>query len=212
MANISNYSFLTTIVIVLSFFSLLSVIKQVTQNHALAQSISPVCVGVNLVWNFFFFAINFQFSIQGEGEFMQYLGMPAFWYFICSFTFESRLFILVWRAQLSQREMFDEQYLRKRLTWFYILFYMLCFTAVVFQTTLLYETWAILLFNSSLFIPQIIHSYVLRSRKGPSTQFAVALFAMQSFMPLYLKMDSGNFLDQEPDTLQGMLIICFMSA
>ena len=101
MANISNYSFMTTMVIILSFFTMLSVIKQVAENHALAQSLSPITIGVNLIWNFFFFAIHFQFSIQGEGEFMQYLGLPAFWFFISSFTFESRLFILVWRAQLD---------------------------------------------------------------------------------------------------------------
>ena len=74
-----------------------------TQNHALAQSISPISLGMSLLWNFFYFAINFQFTIQGEREFMQYLGLPAFWYFVYSFTFESRLFILVWRAQLSQQ-------------------------------------------------------------------------------------------------------------
>ena len=98
MSRISNYSFMTTMVIILSFFTMLGVIKQVTENHALASSISPMSIGINLIWNFVFFAINFQFSIQGEGEFMQYLGLPAFWYFISSFTFESRLFILVWRA------------------------------------------------------------------------------------------------------------------
>ena len=36
MANISNYSFLATMVIILSFFTMLGVIKQVTENHALA--------------------------------------------------------------------------------------------------------------------------------------------------------------------------------
>ena len=99
---------------------------------------------------------------------MQYLSLPAFWYFISSFTFESRLFILVWRAQLDQRQMFDEQYLHKRLTWFYILFYIICFLALMFQSTLLYQTWAILLFNATLWIPQIVHTYIKRSRKGPT--------------------------------------------
>ena len=103
MAKITVFSILTTMVICLSFFTMLGVIKQVTENHALAQSISPASIGINLIWNFFFFAIDFQFSIQGESEYMQYLGLPAFWYFICSFTFESRLFIMVWRAQLDQR-------------------------------------------------------------------------------------------------------------
>lgn len=56
---------------------------------------------MNLVWNFFFFTVHFQLSIWGE--YMQYLGLPAFWYFISSFTFESRLFIVVWRSQLTQQ-------------------------------------------------------------------------------------------------------------
>lgn len=91
--------------------------------------------------------------------------------------------------------MFDEQYLRRRLTWFYILFYVICFVAVMFQNVLLYDTWAILAFNATLWVPQIVHTYVRRSRKGPSIQFASALLAMQSFTPLYLKMDTQNFLD-----------------
>ena len=36
MENISNYSFMATMVIILSFFTMLGVIKQVTENHALA--------------------------------------------------------------------------------------------------------------------------------------------------------------------------------
>jgi len=59
LSNISNYAFMTTMVIIVSFFTMLGVIKKVTENHALAQSISPVSIGLNLIWNFFFFAINF---------------------------------------------------------------------------------------------------------------------------------------------------------
>lgn len=36
MANISNFSFMTTVVIIMSFFSMLSTIKKATENHALA--------------------------------------------------------------------------------------------------------------------------------------------------------------------------------
>lgn len=50
-------------VIIISFFTMLTVIKQVSENHSLAASISPISIAINLVWNFFFFAINFQFSI-----------------------------------------------------------------------------------------------------------------------------------------------------
>lgn len=42
-------------------------------------------------------------------------------------------------------------------------------------------------------------------------QFACALCAMQSFMPLYLKIDSGNFLDQEADAYAATCIMLFMA-
>lgn len=42
-------------------------------------------------------------------------------------------------------------------------------------------------------------------------QFAVALFATQSFMPLYLKSDNDNFLDQETDRVSVTLIVLFMA-
>lgn len=210
MTNISNFSFMATFFIIVSFFSMLGVIKSVADNHAYAQSISPVSIGMNLIWNFFFFAVNFQFSIQGEGEYMQYLGLPAFWYFIASFTFETRLFMFVWRAQLNQQQMFDEQFLRRRLTWFYIVFYMTCFVAVIYQGIILYNKWAIMLFNASLWVPQIVHTYIRRSRKGPSMQFALALLTMQMFMPLYLMTDSDNFLDHKTDTMSAMALMCYM--
>ena len=42
-------------------------------------------------------------------------------------------------------------------------------------------------------------------------QFASALFTVQSFTPLYMKMDSQNFVDHETDRVAGMIIILFMA-
>lgn len=146
------------------------------ENHALAQSLSLTTIGVNLVWNFFFFAIHFQFCLWGE--FMQYLGLPAFWYFISSFTFESRMFILVWRSQLTQQQMYDENYLRRRLTWFYVMFYLVSFVTVMYQQVFLYNTYALIFFNMTLWLPQIAKTFIMRSRKGPPAQLVVALLAL----------------------------------
>ena len=128
-----------------------------------------------------------------------------------SFTLESRLFIVVWRAQLEERQLFDSHYLRTKLTSFYFQFYFVCFVMIYFQQYLLYETWSILVFCGSLWIPQIVHSYRQRSRKGPSAYLATSLFTMQTFMPLYLKAPCGNFLDQEPSVLALLLLISFMA-
>ena len=109
---------------------------------------------------------------------MQYLGLPAFWYFISSFTFESRLFILVWRSQLTQQQMFDEAYLRRRLTWFYVMFYLVSFVVVMYQKYFLFNTYVLVFTNMTLWIPQIVKTFLKRTRKGPPTQLVVALLAL----------------------------------
>jgi len=91
MENIANYSFLTTMFVMISFFVMLNQIKLIAENQAMAESFSLLSIALNLIWNFFFFIFHFMLSIQGE--YLQYLGLPAFWYFISSFTFESRIFI-----------------------------------------------------------------------------------------------------------------------
>ena len=106
--------------------------------------------------------------------------------------------------------MFDENFMRSRITKFYILFYITCFTAVIFQRYLLYETWAILLLNASLWVPQIIHSYVKMTRKGPNISFCCALLSMQIFLPLYLKIYSENILGQQTDLFAASIIILYM--
>ena len=97
------------------------------------------------------------------------------------------------------------------MTWFYIFFYVAVFTGFIFQDILIYKTWAIMLFNATVWIPQIVHSYVHRSRKGPGMQLAGLLSALQLYMPLYIKIDSDNFLDQETDPIGAMLIILFVA-
>jgi len=46
-------------VVMLSFFVMLNEIKVVADNHALASSLSLYAIGMNLVWNFFFFTVHF---------------------------------------------------------------------------------------------------------------------------------------------------------
>jgi hypothetical protein len=165
LEKITGYSFAATMVVMLAFFGMLNQIKLIAENQALANSLSLFSIGMNLVWNFFFFTVHFQLSIWGE--YMQYLGLPAFWYFISSFTFESRLFIVVWRSQLTQQQIYDEQYMRRRLTLFYVLFYLSSFGVAIMQNWFLYDAVPLLLFNSTIWVPQIIKTFVERNRRGP---------------------------------------------
>jgi hypothetical protein len=102
--------------------------------------------------------------------------------------------------------------MRRRLTWFYVMFYLCSFALVVAQKWFLHETWILLLTNSSLWIPQIVKSYRERSRKGPSMQLAVGLLFIQCFLPLYLKMCPNNFLELQTDQTAGLAMLGVMVA
>ena len=129
--SLNLYSILASLTILLASLAVYRTLQEVSHNQQLAKALSPASIAINLIWNFFFFAIHFKFAIQGgRAEHMQYLGIPAFLYFLLSFTLEYRLFILVWRAQLDQNQIFDSQYVRRNMTTFYFLFYVLCFVMV----------------------------------------------------------------------------------
>jgi len=108
--------------------------------------------------------------------------------------------------------MFDEVYLRRRLTWFYVMFYLISFVVVMYQQLFLYSTSALIFCNMTLWVPQIVKTFMKRSRKGPPTQLVVAFFALQSFLPLYLKMCYNNFLSNEVDIPGGCIMIIVMVA
>ena len=46
-------------VVMLAFFGMLNQIKLIADNQALANSLSLFSIGMNLVWNFFFFTVHF---------------------------------------------------------------------------------------------------------------------------------------------------------
>lgn len=193
-----------------STYVLMNQVKILSTNYLQAQQFSLISISLNLVWSFFYFSMLFQITIQGE--YLSYLGLPAFWYFICSFTFESRLFILVWRSQLTAAQLYNDTFMRRRLTWYYILFYISSFLLIVFQSWFLYKPLALLTFNCSLWIPQIIKNFRNRSRKVPPTQVVVSMLALQSLLPLYLKLSPNNFLEVSEDYLTGSAMLLIMIA
>ena len=99
MQGISDYAYYTSLFLIYATFVMMQELKTIAESHTIASGISMTTVAMNIVWCFFNFSTHFHYSLWGE--FMQYLGLPAFWYFIFAFTFETRLFIFVWRATLS---------------------------------------------------------------------------------------------------------------
>jgi hypothetical protein len=106
--------------------------------------------------------------------------------------------------------MYDEGYMRRRLTLFYVLFYLSSFGVALLQNWFLYDALPLILFNSTIWVPQIIKTFVERTRRGPPMQLALSFMALQSFLPLYLKMYRGNFLDHQTNILTGIAMLLLM--
>lgn len=100
--------------------------------------------------------------------------------------------------------------MRRRLTLFYILFYLSSFGVALMQNWFLYDSIPLILFNSTVWVPQIIKTYVYRTRRGPPMQLALSFMALQSFLPLYLKLVRGNFLDHQTNILTGVGMLVLM--
>jgi len=137
--------------------------------------------------------------------------MPAFWFFVCTCTYNTKLFIVVWKSQLTMQQLYDEQFMRRRLTGVYVALYSLWFTITLFQNWFLYDPFMLIMLNSSLWFPQVLKNFKHRSRKGPSTKLAVSMLIAQCFYPLYIKMCPKNFLEIEPDYKTGLIMIACMA-
>lgn len=59
----------------------------------------------------------------------------------------------------------------------------------------------LIVFNGSIWVPQIIRSYWRRSRFGPDTNFVYLLTLSHIFLPAYIHGCPSNMFDREPDYL-----------
>ena len=107
--------------------------------------------------------------------------------------------------------MYDERYLRRKLTTFYIAFYIISFWAVVHAEMFLFNGIALVIFNCCTWVPQILHTYVKRTRRGPSLKLILALQTLQSLFPFTYLMGVDNFLDRKPRPLIMVAMVAVFS-
>ena len=78
------------------------------------------------------------------------------------------------------------------------------------QNWFVYDAVPLIVFNSTVWIPQIVKSFSERNRRGPPMQLAFAFMALQSFLPLYLKFCKSNFLDHQTNYGTGIGMLSLM--
>eukprot|EP00347_Sterkiella_histriomuscorum_P000980 403373792 len=93
---------------------------------------------------------------------------------------------------------------------FYCQFYFTCIFFYSLNRYILEINWLLILLNGSIWIPQIIQTYHMRSRKGPDLSYAIILTISHSFLPLYSRLCPNNIFEREPEYFFGFLYAGYM--
>lgn len=115
-----------------------------------------------------------------------YFILPIFLLVLQSMFFDMKLVFVVWRASNITAAMTTAE-LRKRLTMFYVKFYMTLFVYLTVMYFFHFETWSIILQSSLIFLPQIIKNV----RKGNNPHFyksyILGVLGLRMVLVLYYK-------------------------
>jgi len=83
--------------------------------------------------------------------------------------------------------------------------------AYLYQVRILYSNVMLIIFNCSLWLPQIYLNYKTRSRQTPNLGYVIAATLCHSFLPLYIKGCPYNLLDKEPNYPVALFIAAYMA-
>mmetsp|Transcript_29285 Transcript_29285/g.28437 ORF Transcript_29285/g.28437 Transcript_29285/m.28437 type:complete len:177 (-) Transcript_29285:495-1025(-) len=167
--KVSDYSFFVTTICMIFVYSILGVIKQATDNEYVAHSISITSLSFSVIWNFIAFTLHFEIAVSKT--YYNYLSLPAFWYFMISFVFQFKLLLTCWKTQNLHILLQDQQSIRRKLTAFYIRFYFFLLIFYIFHMFIIYNMFLLLIFNATIWVPQILRNYRKKQRIQPSTTY-----------------------------------------
>lgn len=115
-----------------------------------------------------------------------YFILPIFLLVVQSIFFDMRLIFAVWRAVNMSMAMSTAE-LRKKLTMFYVKFYLALFGYLALMYFFHFEVWAMLIQPFLVYIPQIVKNV----RKGNNPQFyksyILGLLGIRVILPIYYK-------------------------
>jgi hypothetical protein len=81
----------------------------------------------------------------------------------------------------------------------------------VFSTLIIFNDALLLIFNGSLWVPQIVRSYLRRSRFGPEPYFVYFLTLSHTFLPIYLRGCPSNVFERQPNYIFTLIFIAYLA-
>jgi hypothetical protein len=124
--------------------------------------------------------------------------LPSISYLILFVVFEMKMLFLVWKSH-NIEHLENPQELRKKLTAFYIQFYLGLFGFLTLNYFFAYEEWMLILRNLIL-LPQIIHNVRLGQKPIFNPYYIFGFMGSRFLIPFYERSCSENRFKLTPNT------------
>ncbi|CDW77339.1 ring-finger-containing ubiquitin ligase [Stylonychia lemnae] len=194
--KVSNYSFMITAVCMMLVYSILGQIKRAMEYHQVAETLSIPMLSFSIIWNFIYFSIHFELAFQ-QDVYLKY-----------------GLVLLILNLVTDKFEKKTDIFLHEILQLFIALTTSLDFFIIVFYMAkyyILMTNYAIILLNSTLWVPQIIRSYRLRSKFGPESYFVNTLTLSHNFLIFYMRGCPYNIFDKQTNYVFLLIVASFLA-
>ena len=95
------YSLMVTLMCLAHLFATVQIIKTIAQNEPDGNRYSLITLCFLTIWDVFMCLFHLYNALTTE-DFFHYFITPAFWFFILSSIFETRLILIVWKVRYYQ--------------------------------------------------------------------------------------------------------------
>eukprot|EP00347_Sterkiella_histriomuscorum_P004919 403358576 len=183
--------------------------ETVGQRESYAKNLSLLSYCLLCMWNMSY-AMTFFVGAMYFQQVFSYFAIPAFWFFILAFVFQSRVLIML-KALNNYDQGYTRDIMRKQLMKFFIIYYICTFIMITYFQLILISSTLTLFLSGLVWVPQIIKNIQYCSRNTPNIGFAISQQLLVSFLPLYLRGCPNNLLKIKPQPGFCFLYALFIS-
>lgn len=190
------YAIFATFICIIHVVACLALIKLISQNDYEGNHFSLITLGTFTCWDVFLCLFNLYIALS-MSDYFHYFITPAFWYFILSAIFETRVMLLCWRTRYYSQFQNTTDF-RRAISKFYFHLYGSLLLILFLGYFFLPDTWFLYL-TAPYLVPQIVHNAIKGQKVKFNWQFVFLLGLLRVGVPCYVKSYSYSVFRYTPD-------------
>jgi hypothetical protein len=190
------YAIFATFICIVHVVACLALIKLISQNDYEGNHFSLITLGIFTCWDVFLCLFNLYIALS-MSDYFHYFITPAFWYFILSAIFETRVMLLCWRTRYYSQFQNTTEF-RRAISKFYFHLYGSLLLILFLGYFFLPDTWFMYL-TAPFLVPQIAHNAIKGQKVKFNWQYLFLLGFLRIGIPIYVKSYDYSVFRYTPD-------------